>query len=668
MVSPMRLQSLPCLVLLFLTAAVVNSENNNNDDNTSTDEETGGSVLHIERHTPYLRLGATNNKQTEDLVLPNVLLIGAQKAGSSALGMWLFENGVCRPKVMEGEPSYFDKEVQFFDNPDRFTGGLNFYSKRFEHCRDEIFAMDATPNTLLYPNHVETIYKQAEGKHLQNLKVIVIVREPVARELSLFNHKVQEFMKDRETNPNENKYNQTKKQWYWDIADMDGSLLPFHDYADVVINDIEHPDPKRMKWGLANAGQYVLHLKQWLQFLDRQQLLVISYDEFKYHNTRVENRVRNFLEFDFPGSALVTNARKHKDKVELPHCATVKKLAQVFRQTNQELYQLLQQNPGPEAEQRPFPNLKETDCLEEYIETPPPETVVLPNLLLLGAAEGPHTIGSWLYDAGVCQPEVFEGEPPFHEKEVEFFDQNFRYQQGLEFYAKRFEHCRGKQYALDATPNTLAFPDHVQAIYQQAGEETLQNLKVIAVLREPVSHHRSLFNHKLDEFLHEPSRRHFYWDIRKQDGNPMNFFEYSTQKIVHDIQTQGGLPEDPQDNCVLHLCSTLANGGQYARHLQKWFEFVDRKRNLLVLSFDEIHEEQDKALERIRDFLDFDIPGKLPLGNTLQHRPSCSVQEELDPLFDPLNEDLYKLLEENPGPPSEQVPFPHFKKAECVVV
>jgi hypothetical protein len=144
------------------------------------------------------------------------LLIGAQKAGTTAIAKWLFENGVCRPEVFKGELYYSKKEVQFFDQKHRYEQGLEFYAKRFQHCKSSTFATDATPNTPSFPEHMETVYRAAGGDHLKNVKVIVMLREPISRELSLYNHKVYESLPTK---------NQT--QWYSDVSNEDGSVMRF---------------------------------------------------------------------------------------------------------------------------------------------------------------------------------------------------------------------------------------------------------------------------------------------------------------------------------------------------------------------------------------------------------------------------------------------------------
>ena len=51
--------------------------------------------------------------------------IGAQKAGSTAIAEWLFNNGIRHPQVFEGEPKHYSKEVQLFDLSREWNYTLN---------------------------------------------------------------------------------------------------------------------------------------------------------------------------------------------------------------------------------------------------------------------------------------------------------------------------------------------------------------------------------------------------------------------------------------------------------------------------------------------------------------------------------------------------------------
>lgn len=81
--------------------------------------------------------------------LPNVLLIGAQKAGTTAISEWMFGSGsVCKARVFDNEPSFYRKEVTFFNHARRYREGHLFYAKRFEHCsKNYTLSMDATIQT-----------------------------------------------------------------------------------------------------------------------------------------------------------------------------------------------------------------------------------------------------------------------------------------------------------------------------------------------------------------------------------------------------------------------------------------------------------------------------------------------------------------------------------------
>jgi len=91
--------------------------------------------------------------------LPKILMIGTQKAGTTSLASWLYKIEVCEAEIFGAEPFYFSKEVHFFDNTGgRFEKGYDFYAKRFEHCNHKTLAMDATPNTIVFPERANSIY------------------------------------------------------------------------------------------------------------------------------------------------------------------------------------------------------------------------------------------------------------------------------------------------------------------------------------------------------------------------------------------------------------------------------------------------------------------------------------------------------------------------------
>jgi hypothetical protein len=114
----------------------------------------------------------------------------------------------------------------------------------------------------------------------------------------------------------------------------------------------------------------------------------------------------------------------------------------------------------------------------------------------------------------------------------------------------------------------------------------------------------------------------------------------------------------------------LGDTGLYAQHLSKWLKCVNQK-HLLAIAYDELKQDPKNVQRRARKFLSFDFPGSIAIENTNLNKSkvelaSCYAQTKLNAIFEPLNQDIYRLLKENPGPPSEQTPFPIFIQLECI--
>ena len=116
--------------------------------------------------------------------LPNLLVVGAERAGTVSLAQWLVSRNVC-----PGLPPDGDSHMHMFDFLERFQKGRDDYVEHFRHCQEKNkkILMDSTPSYLHYPGRIHAMYKD-DLKALKALKVIVIVREPIARELSEYNH------------------------------------------------------------------------------------------------------------------------------------------------------------------------------------------------------------------------------------------------------------------------------------------------------------------------------------------------------------------------------------------------------------------------------------------------------------------------------------------------
>ena len=240
--------------------------------------------------TPTMSTNATNLY----MYLPNLIVIGSPKCGTSSFSVWLFQRGklkmkilkrhgsdtggpassskskqqdvgnniFCGGKVFPKEPSFFSKEIHYFDIDERYHQGVAFYSQRFRHCHNQLqqlqlqqeqeqvqtttnistatmlvdklpmYIMDGTPNYHQFPDRIAETYSNADAdaasyassyasnkqqNQKDQLKLILLLRHPVARILSWYNHMkntlYQEYMEQlqlqtkRQEQQKQNKHN-----------------------------------------------------------------------------------------------------------------------------------------------------------------------------------------------------------------------------------------------------------------------------------------------------------------------------------------------------------------------------------------------------------------------------------------------------------------------------
>eukprot|EP00804_Cyclotella_cryptica_P002094 CCRYP_006514-RA/>CCRYP_006514-RA protein AED:0.02 eAED:0.02 QI:275/1/1/1/1/1/3/82/699 len=568
--------------------------------------------------------------------LPNVLLI---EAGTSVVSNWLFQAGACHPQVFENEPSYYATQVQFFDQDRRYNQGLEFYSKRYEHCLEEEGAeilLDATPNTLEFPQRVHDIYSQdAAGSAMATLKLIFVLREPVERELAAYKLKANDYKQSTDK----------KNGWFSDAVHEDGTLMTFEQYSLKVLRMYI-----KEKLDYYRSGLYGMHLIEWAKLFNRNQLLVLNYDEIRDDPSKAQWRIEQFLGKNLGGSLSAYDVIQTED---IPKRA-IKLLEPLFRKSNEVLYDFLRDNPGPSVEQSPFSRFKQRISPKEHT------GLVLPNVLLIGAQKaGTSAVAEWLFSNGVCNPEAFDGEPFFFNKEAQFFDNDRRYKQGIEFYANRFDHCIDEgldELIMDGTPNTIEHPQRVYDIYSQpAAGDSISKLKLIVILREPIDRELSSYNHKVFDYKEAEAKEKRGWVngtwyrdvVHKQDGTIKTFTEYCEFVKLY-----------------MMVGAPTYKISRYVEHLKNWVRLFDRS-HLLVLSYDELLNNPSKVQWRIEKFLGTKFDGALAKTNQsgsaskVKEIPHSAIQV-LEPVFHDLNEELYKFLNNTPGPPMEQSPFPRF--------
>lgn len=197
--------------------------------------------------------------------LPNFMCIGAAKSGTTTLYDILKQH----PEVYI--PSF--KEPHFFDIPDVYTKGLDWYEKTyFKSVKTEKCIGDFTPSYFYEKQSAERIFQNL-GKEL---KFIVILRNPVDRAYSHYLHSVRD---ERES------------LTFTEAVNLEKERLKSYSDKEDYLNNLRH--------SYIAQGQYGKMLQSYLKHFPIDNFLFIHFEEdFIQNRKQTIDEVYDFLKLD----------------------------------------------------------------------------------------------------------------------------------------------------------------------------------------------------------------------------------------------------------------------------------------------------------------------------------------------------------------------------------
>jgi hypothetical protein len=195
--------------------------------------------------------------------LPDAMIIGAMKSGTSSLHYYLMQH----PRVI----APLRKEVHYFDL--NFERGESWYRANFGRAGQGGVNIDSSPYYLFHPQ-----VPQRAHARVPDAKLIVLLRDPVRR---AYSH-------------------------YWHERDKGREPLSFEDAIAAEPDRIERDQERLARGEIQRSeahqyfsylarGRYAEQLEHWLNFYPREQLLILRFEELAADPLPVLNRSLGFL-------------------------------------------------------------------------------------------------------------------------------------------------------------------------------------------------------------------------------------------------------------------------------------------------------------------------------------------------------------------------------------
>lgn len=173
---------------------------------------------------------------------PDFLVIGAQKSGTT----WLRHHLRAHPAIFMPE-----SEVHFFDKSHHFAKGPDWYESHFRPAAQDQVIGEKTPEYLWATDDGAEKHQAGAHKRIYNLypetKLIAVLRNPVNRAVSSLNHMIRT-----------------------------GRLSPLSRIDELLVGDKRAVPAAH---GVFAKGFYFRQLQQYLRYFDREQMLVLLFED-----------------------------------------------------------------------------------------------------------------------------------------------------------------------------------------------------------------------------------------------------------------------------------------------------------------------------------------------------------------------------------------------------
>jgi hypothetical protein len=248
--------------------------------------------------------------------LPSVLIIGAQRSGTTSLFNYLAEHPDMLPPMV--------KEVHYFDL--HYARGVRWYHGRFPfsyRLRSGALTMDASPYYLVHP-----LAPERAARLLPDVKLVAVLRNPIERAYSHYQHEVRDGRESLS---------------FPEAIDREAERLAGEE--DRLRRDPGYYSFNHHRYSYTRRGLYLEQLQRWLLHYPRSRLLVLQSEWLFRDPAAAASAVYRFL--GLPDYQLKDSRPFFQGNYERQIAPGLRaRLAAYFEPFNRDLYQWLGQDFG----------------------------------------------------------------------------------------------------------------------------------------------------------------------------------------------------------------------------------------------------------------------------------------------------------------------------------
>lgn len=210
---------------------------------------------------------------------PSIFIIGAQKCATSSLHNFLTST----PYVNGG----VNKEIHYFNRDIHLGASFEDYKKKFPGPSSKLY-LDSTPAYLYHPGTAGKIHA-----YIPHAKLIVILRNPIDRAYSAWNHYKNHFDSNKYLNNIKNKPRLDGNLLYDCFYSNRVSFPSFRECLEIELELIV--SEKAYEPALLRRGLYNTQLEEYFRYFSRDNILILGFRDVVESAGSVRERLSSFI-------------------------------------------------------------------------------------------------------------------------------------------------------------------------------------------------------------------------------------------------------------------------------------------------------------------------------------------------------------------------------------